>query len=485
MVQLIKGTILFDTKDNEISVSVADHRSIFCFIGREDLEVKRNQSLDDFFQDFQEIISSEMKPITTRTTPATTTTTTMSYDHSNSVTNIVPYGPSTAYNSTMSGVDFNLDMTQFYINTNEAEFLNADELKTDFSNGLIPFQSSQFTYLDKTVDDNQEYSVIDLSTGSTEIYGKATQSEAISQSDRSEAVDNEFSAKSNSDQSNDLADYSDTKISVSTPLNQFYLDFKLNGDTSTSSNCDNSIVTYISKDSLQSVEYINESGQTETVMYVDQPPDGKNGNGVTQYEIINFDDYQYQTENVDQMQPTSSSELTQVFSSVPHYGANADSSPQMDILTTLLSDKSNKITMISKPLKNPKVRQSCDEFFQKFQEIDANPTNIAFAQPPGVKGCRKQKFESINQIDLEVIEPKPSRSNKKILATPTATNLISTKLISTELTTIPETPKLPSRFMRDRRSHNAKRKRPRKLIWGSESDSENGTRTIKKSKSNC
>ncbi|XP_037027602.1 uncharacterized protein LOC119068213 isoform X2 [Bradysia coprophila] len=441
---------------------------------RDSLESKRGQSLDDFFQDFQEIIASEMKPITSST--ITSTSTSYDQERTSTSTNIISYGdPSAAFNSTISGVDFSLDLTQFYINSNEAEFLNADELKTDFSDGLIPFQSSQFTYQDKTVDDNQEFSVIDLSTGNTEIYGKSAETSAGT---LDEAVDNnivEFSATDNFDQPKKLTDYTDTKISVSTPLNQFYLDFKLNGETSGPSDAGNSIVTYISKDALQSVEYINESGQTETVMYVDQQSDEKNGS-VTQYEIINFEDYQYQTENGDQQQFTSNSELIPEISSVPHYGDNVDSSPQLDILSTLLSDKSNKIMIISKPLRNPKVRQSCDEFYQKFQEIDANPTNISFAQQPKAKGCRKQKFETITQVDVEVVEPKPCPSNKKISATPAIP----------DMTTIPETPKLPSRFMRDRRStSDVKRKRPRRLFWDSESDCENGARPIKKSKKNC
>ncbi|KAG4080182.1 hypothetical protein HA402_008253 [Bradysia odoriphaga] len=439
---------------------------------RESLESKRGQSLDDFFQDFQEIMASEMKPITSSTTTSTPTT----YDQEHTSTNIISYGdPSGAFNSTISGVDFNLDLTQFYINTNEAEFLNADELKTDFSDGLIPFQSSQFTYQDKTVDDNQEFSVIDLSTGNTEIYGKSAETSAVSQGEAVVGNIVDFSATDNSDQPKEVTDFTDTKISVSTPLNQFYLDFKLNGETSVPSDAGNSIVTYISKDALQSVEYINESGQTETVMYVDQQSDEKNGS-VTQYEIINFDDYQYHTENGDHQQFTSNSELIPEISSVPHYGYNADSSAQLDILSTLLSDKCNKIMIISKPLRNPKVRQSCDEFYQKFQEIDANPTNIAFAQQPKTKGCRKQKFETINQIDVEVVEPKPHPSNKTISATPPIT----------DMTTIPETPKLPSRFMKDRRIRSdVKRKRPRRLFWDSESDCENRARPIKKSKKNC
>lgn len=440
-----------------ISMERQRHRAIRLFIYREDSEFKRNHSLDDFFQDFQEIISSEMKPITT----------TYNDEQNNTSTNIVQYDPSAAYKSTISGVDLSLDLTQFYINTNEAEFLNADELKTDFSSGLVPFQLSQFTYPDKAVDEDQEFSVIDLSTGNTEVYEKCGHNSVAGQS---VTFDNnlEFSAMGHSDQSKEVADYSDTKMSISAPLNQFYFDF--NGETSAPSDPGNSIVTYISKDALQSVEYINESGQTETVMYVDQQSDEKIGGGVTQYEIIDFDGYHYQTENVDhQPQYASNSELIPEISSVPHCA---------DILSTLLSDKSNKITIISKPMRNPKVRQTCDEFYQKFLDIDLNPTNIKFAQQSKAKGCRKQTLDTINQTDLEPVEPKSRRPNKKIVTPAPVT------LDTTDTTAIPETPKLPSKFMRDRRAKSdPKRKRPRKLFWDSDSDCENGVRSTKTSKS--
>lgn len=419
------------------------------------METRRNQSLDDFFQDFSEIISSEMK----------TTTTPFVQGHHSAATNMIPYSDqSNTFNSAVSGVEFNLDMTQFYINTNESDFLNSDELKTDFSTGMIHFPPSQFSgiYQDKVIGDQLEnFSVMEHSNGDTNMHGNGK----YDSTSQGEIIDDqmEFSVTDHPHQSKQIAylDENNTKISVSTPLNQFYLDFKVNGEVTSASNEDNSVVTYISKDSLQSVEYINESGQTETVMYVDQQPDGndvdKNDGGMTQYEIINFDEYQYQTGNVDS-QNNSNGGLVEMNvpngSPVPYYGENIDGGQQTDILSTLLSDKSNKVIIIAKPLKNPKVRKSNDEFFLKFEEIDNNPTNIVFAKPSTMKGCRKQKLKAINQIESDFVETKRSRPNV-------------CKMITATTTVITETPKLPSKFMRDRRNNReASRKRPRKLFLG-------------------
>lgn len=417
------------------------------------MEARRNQSLDDFFQDFNEIISSEMKT----PTPAP------EHEHRSAATNMIPYDQSNAYNSTASGVDFNLDLTQFYINTNESDFLNSDELKPDFPNGMIQFSPSQLcgidTYQDKVVDDRLAFSVMDV--------GTKKRGNKYNLSNRDVADDNiEFSVMEHSHRSTEMATSPDTKISVTTPLNQFYLDIKVNGEVTSTSNEDNSIVTYISKDALQSVEYINESGHTETVMYVDQESDGidigKSGSGITQYEIINFDEYQYETVNVDSLQ--HGHEVVEMnvpnSKSVPYYGDNVDINHQTDILSTLLSDKSNKIVIIAKPLKNPKVRKSTDELFLKFEEIDNNPTNIVLATKPKGRSCRKQKLETINQIELDFVETKCDRPkfNEPVAKIPNV---------------IPETPKLPSKYMRDRRNNinmQVRRKRPRKLCWDSDDD---------------
>ncbi len=414
------------------------------------------------------------------------TTTTTPYDLGHhSVTNVIPNSDqSNGFNSSASGVDFNLDMTEFYINTNESDFgLSSDDIKTDFSNGLIHYPPPvQFTYQD----DNPEFSVIDLSTSNTKMDVDVKHDSAQSQSDASDDQQG-INVLDLSDQREQLADYSDTKISVSTPLNHFYLDVKLNGEVANATNVNNSVVTYISKDSLQSVEYINESGQTETIMYVDQQPNGEQGEnsgaGITQYEIIDFDDYQ--TENVDSQQHYKINELVPNGSAtVQFYGEqeNQDIVQQTDILTTLLSDKSNKITIISKPMKNPKVRQSTDEPHLKMEEIDSIPTSIVFAaKRPKVKDGRKQKLETINQIDLDVVETKRNRSKAKKTTTLPTITAAATKTVRPERN-IPETPKLPSKFMRDRRNKmQTRRKRPRKLFWDSESDCENGEQLIDKS----
>lgn len=392
-----------------------------------------------------------------------TTITPFDQGHHSAATNMIPYSDqSNTFNSTVSGVEFNLDLTQFYINTNESDFLTSDELKPDFPNGMIHFPPSQFSgtsYPDKVGDDQLEFPVMNQSNmhGNGENY-------SISQG---EVIDDQiqFSVTDRPHQSKQMAEYLDennTKISVSTPMNQFYLDFKVNGEGATASNEDHSVVTYISKDSLQSVEYINERGQTETVVYVDQQPDGTDVDK-TQYEIINFDEYQYHTENVDSQHNSNDGLVEMTVSNgaqVPYYSENLDGGQQTDILSTLLSDKNNKIVIIAKPLKNPKVRRSNDEFYMKFEEIDNNPTNIPFAKPPKVKGCRKQKIETINQIESDFVEPK--RSQPKVC-----------KMITATTTVIAETPKLPSKFMKDRRNKmEASRKRPRKLFWDSERDYE-------------
>lgn len=411
------------------------------------MDTERNQILDDFFQDFNEIVATEMK-----------TPTTYDPSHHSVSTNIIPYSG--------TGEDFNLDLTQFYINTNESDFLNTNDLKTDFSNGLMPFQSTDQLIYQNVADDNSEYSVIDLSNV------KATSSTTTTDIDLSENVRNDTTERQIVTVDGDQFEYSiidrseqpkqeiDTKISVTTPLNQYYLDYKSN------SNGDNPYVTYISKDALQSVEYINECGQTETVMYVDsnpqQPDDiqqgGTAGDGITQYEIINFDDYQYADGNVETTHRTN--ELAQKGSSSVQY--LSEHGQQTDILTTLLSDRNNKITIISKPMRNPKVRPSTDEFQTKFEAIDNNPTNITFANRPKVKGSRKQKLETINQIECDIVEAK----NDRLIAVDEATPPIDT--------TIPETPKLPSKYMKDRQNRfQSKRKRSRKLLWDSGSDCEN------------
>lgn len=392
-------------------------------------------------------------------------------------TNILPTynDQSHAFNTSASGVDFNLDFTQFYIHTNESDFMNSDELKTDFNNGMIHFSPSQFagtipsTFQDKVFDDNFEFSALDLSNGIKKVQEDAK----CNSSSFSDTVDGQlpFAVINHSDQSNQIAEHSDTKISVSTPLDQFYLDFKVNGEVIGSSIEDHSVVTYISKEPLQSVEYINENGQTETVMYVNPQPDGShdenNGDCITQYEIINLDNYQYQNENVDSVHPINSNELVAI--DVPNIGIpnqlcneeNLYAGQQTNILSTLLADKNNKITIIAKPLKNPKVRRSSDELYLKFDEIDNNPTNIAFAKMPKGKGGRKQKLETINQTETEVVGPKRTR--------PKVNDVVTTVTIA-----ITETPKLPSKFMRDRRNKmQTRQKRPRKICWDSESDCEN------------
>lgn len=467
---LLQGIFLLSVTFESFSM-MGYSKCFFFFFSKVDLENRQNESLDDFFQDFNEIVSSEMK---TSTTP---------YEqghHSSAAMNMIPYSDQSNGTFNSNGVDFNLDLTQFYINTNEADFLNSDELKTEFSNGIINFPSSQFTgtyHQGNVVDDHLKFSVLDLSNYNTKMHGNVKY-DSCSQVDEVEGPLNfsvidrtgqseqmqgpvNFSVIDRTDQSKQMEEYSDTKISVSTPMNQFYLDFKENGEVQSGTNEDNSIVTYISKDSLQSVEYINERGQTETVMYVDQQQDGadaeNNGGGITQYEIINFDEYQYHGENVDSQQDNKNDELVEVnvpnSSPVQYYGE------QTDILSTLLCDKSNNIVIIAKPLKNPKVKPSNDEISLKFDEIDNNPTNIAFAKPSIRKGCRKQKLETINQIESEVVETKLSRS--KVI-----------KTITTTSTVVTETPKLPSKFMRDRRNNLQRRKRPRKLCWDSECEKE-------------
>lgn len=414
------------------------------------MDRRQNQSLDDFFQDFNEIVSSEMN----------TTAAPYEQGHQRSAAlNMIPYSDqSNAFNS--SGVDFNLDLTQFYINTNESDFLNSDELKTEFPSGMINYPSSQFSstyHQDNVVADHVEFSVLDLSNCNTKMHGNVNY-DSSSQANQADGQFN-FSVIDHTVQSKKMEEYP----SVSTPMNQFYLDFKENGEVESGTNEDNSIVTYISKDSLQSVEYINENGQTETVMYVDQQPDGANGenndnSGITQYEIINFDEYQYQAGNVDsQQQENKNDELAEV--NVPNSSPVQYNGEQTDILSTLLSDSSNNVTLIAKPLKNPKVKPSHDDISSKFDEIDNNPTNIAFAKAPIRKGCRKQKLEMINQIESEVVEMKRSRPKIKKTITPTST-------------VITETPKLPSKFMRDRRNKLLRKKRPRKLCWDSESECE-------------
>lgn len=449
------------------------------FCSKEDLESKRNQSLDDFFQDFNEIISSDMK----------TTPTPYEQGYQSAATNIIPYSDqSNAFNSSVSGVDFNLDLTQFYINTNESDFLNANEMKSDFSNGMVHFSPTQCTatFPDTVADDNFEYSVLDLSNDHT----KMQEPVKYHSSSHGDVVNDqmEFSVIDHTGQTEQMPEYSDSKVSVTTPLNQFYLDFKVNGngEVNSASNEDNSVVTYISKNSLQSVEYINESGQTETVMYVDQQQDGSHdeniGSSITQYEIINFDDYQYEAgtdgslhhnnnnnNNVEVVElSVPNSNPVQIYDEENLYGGQ-----QTNILSTLFSDKNNKIIVIAKPLKNPKVRRSSShELCTKFDEIDNNPTNIAFAKQrkPRVKGGRKQKLETINQIETEVADNETKRSRPKV-----------NKAIATATIAITETPKLPSKFMKERKKKMlARKKRPRKLCWDSDSDYENGEKFNKK-----
>lgn len=448
------------TKCNEILVDRFDVIG-FVFPFREERDAKGKQSLDEFFEDFNEIVSSEMKPTCDSAR--------------DSAMSAIPYNdPAVGFNlnGTGGGVDFNLDMTHFYVNANETDYLNTDDLKMDFSSGLIQYPAAdQFAYKD----DHGHYTVMDLTnvvTSSKMMHGTGANFGQTTMVMDNHPVD--YSIIDHSTHTKQVADYLDAKISVTTPLNQFYLDFKLNGDALGTVNDDNSIVTYISKDSLQSVEYINENGQTQTVMYVDnqqQQPGGiqggTNGSGMTQYEIINIDEYPYPDANAAnvQMPRTNAAELVQSNGSgaVPYYNDNIHITQHTDILTTLLSDRNNKITIISKPMKNPKVRPSeSDEVFKKFEQIDNNPTNIAFAKPSKVRRGRKERHGAINQIEMEIVEPKPIRPKIKpkiILPAPT--------------TAIPETPKLPSKFMKDRRNRTQViRKRPRKLYWDSESDSE-------------
>lgn len=414
------------------------------------MEAGRNQSLDDFFQDFNEIISSEMN--------------TSSQGVSSATIDMVPYSDhSKPFNSNVSGADFNLDLSQFYVNTSESDFLSSmlqpPDLKADYSTVMIQHPTSQFnaTYQDKVIDDQLQFSVLDSSEG------RNTADVQFIDNYHDTVFDDhlQFSIIDHPNESQQGTEYfhNNTKVSDNTQCNQFYVDFKLNNEVTSASNEDNSIVTYISKDALQSVEYINESGQTETVMYVDQQSDmnneENNGSCVTQYEIIDFDSYQYPNQN-----DSTFVELSVPTNNQPQfYEETLEIGHQADILSTLLSDKNNKIVIIAKPLKNPKVKQPIDDFYLKLEEIDNNPTNISFVKRPRVKGCRKQKLETINQIEL--VEKKRGRPQ------------IKKQTISTT-TSIPETPYRPSKFVRDRKSKmQVRRKRPRKLTWDSESDWEN------------
>ncbi|KAJ6639933.1 hypothetical protein Bhyg_12680 [Pseudolycoriella hygida] len=399
----------------------------------EEIESKPSEILDEFFEDFNEIFTTEMKP-------------TISLCDQTQPDSAPTMISSDAYHSAVSDIDLNsLDLAPFFVNINEADYLDGDELKTDFANEIIQFPQSQFaeTYEDKASDD--QHSALNLfnanMNGDNEY--KYMETGNVNQID--------LSAASQSDDQ--------MKISVSTPMNQFYIDLKPNGEDTSGTNGSNSVVAYVSEDSLRGVQYINDNGLTETVMYLDPQSNeikvDNNGNGVseeiTRYEIIDLNECQYVTESVDSLQHKDVA---------PDVQDSADNQ-QTDILTVLTSDKSNKIIFIAKPLQNPKIRRSSgDEIFSKFEEIDEAPTNIPFIQKTSKeKSSRKQKLGRINQVEHDFDAPKCSQPKRKSI------DATSTKTPNY----FPETPKIPSKFMILRRTTTLAG-RKRRLLFDSESD---------------